>query len=162
MTDFSSPVFSGQLLVPSCRIALVAARFNALVVERLVNGAVDTLQRLGFAKDKLSTFWVPGAYDMPLVLQRLAKSQKFQGLITFGAVVRGDTYHFEVVANNNASATMNLMLNYNIPITNAVLTTDTMEQALDRAGGKSGNKGAEAALALVEMLSLLQQIDQLP
>jgi 6,7-dimethyl-8-ribityllumazine synthase len=154
-------MISGQLTMPSCPVALVAARFNVLVVERLVNGAIDTLQRLGFQKSHLSVFWVPGAYDLPLVLQRLAKSQKFSGLIALGAVVRGDTYHFEIVANNNASAMMNLMLNYNLPITNAVLTTDTMEQALDRAGGKSGNKGSEAAIALVEILSLLQQIEHL-
>lgn len=158
MSNVNPLILEGSLQVSARPVALVAARFNQVVVERLLHGAHNALIRHGFRPEHLSTIWVPGAYDMPLIVQKVAASGQVSGIIALGAVIRGDTYHFEVVANNNASALMQLMLRYALPIVNAVLTTDTLEQAFDRAGGKAGNKGYDAALALIELLSLCDGI----
>lgn len=140
------------------RVALVCARFNDLIVSRLEFGARDALLRHGVAETDVTTVWVPGAWELPTVARAFAASGRVDAIIALGAVIRGATYHFEIVANNSASGLARVALDTGVVVTNAVLTVDTMEQAMDRAGGKAGNKGAEAAVAALETLSVLHQI----
>lgn len=150
----------GNLLVPEdVRFCLVAARFNGFIVESLVAGAIDTLRRHGASLATLQLVWVPGAFELPLVTQRLAESAKFDAIIALGAVIRGGTPHFDYVAGECVSGLARIALNHSVPVTFGVLTVDNIDQAIERAGTKAGNKGAEAALAAIEMVTLLRQID---
>ena len=149
---------SGTMDGTGRRVALVCARFNDLVVSRLEAGARDALVRQGVADADVTTVWVPGAWELPTVARALALSGRVDAVVAMGAVIRGATYHFEVVANQSAAGLARVALDTGVVVTNAVLTVDTMEQALDRAGGKAGNKGADAALAALETLSVLRQI----
>lgn len=150
---------SGELYLHQARVGLVAARYNAFVVERLLAGAVDGLRRSGLADDALTIARVPGALELPLALQRLAASQAFDGLIALGAVVRGATAHFDVVVTESARGIAQVAMSSGIPVANAVLTTETVDQAIERAGSKAGNKGFEAAQSLVEMINLIRRIE---
>lgn len=151
-------ILNGTMDGTGRRVGLVCARFNDLIVSRLEAGARDALVRHGVAEVDITTVWVPGAWELPTVAKALAASGRVDAVVALGAVIRGATYHFEVVANNSASGLARVALDTGVVVTNAVLTVDTMEQALDRAGGKAGNKGAEAAVAALETLSLLHQI----
>ena len=152
-------IIEGDLLARDLRFALVVARFNDLVVEPLIRGALDALKRHGAAGSRIDMVRVPGAFDLPLVVRKLALSTRYDALITLGAVVRGQTPHFDYVAGECASGIARIALESGIPIAFGVLTTDTMEQAMDRAGGKAGNKGADAALVAIEMANLLRRLD---
>ncbi len=152
------PEFAGDMAAPAGRFAVVAARFNALVVDRLLAGALETFARHGVGPDRVDVFKVPGALEIPLVARRAAASGKYAAVACLGAVVRGDTAHFDVVVNQSAAGLATAALDTGVPVVNAILTTDTVEQALDRAGAKHGNKGADAALAALEMASLLRQM----
>jgi 6,7-dimethyl-8-ribityllumazine synthase len=136
------------------RVAIVASRFNEAIVERLVEGAVDCLARHGVPDEYVSTTWVPGAFELPMAAKRIASSREVDAVVCLGAVIRGETPHFDFVAGAAAHAIAQGALDTGIPITFGVLTTDTVEQAADRAGGKMGNKGFEAALAAIEMANL--------
>ena len=136
------------------RYALVATRFNHFVVDRLVEGAVDALRRHGVSEDSISLVHVPGAWELPLAVKKLAESGKFDAVVALGAVIRGSTPHFDYVAGEAAKGAAMVMMQTGVPISFGVLTTDTIEQAVERAGTKAGNKGGEAALAAVEMVSL--------
>lgn len=149
-------VSAGQLDASGLRIGIVAARFNEAVVERLVDGAVDTTVRHGALAADVRVVWVPGAFELPVVLDRLASSGRFDGLVALGAVVRGETPHFDFVAGEAASGSAAVARQYGVPVSFGVLTTDTWEQAVARAGGKLGNKGADAALAAIESANLLK------
>jgi 6,7-dimethyl-8-ribityllumazine synthase len=149
----------GDLLARDLRFGFVAARFNDFVVEPLVRGAVDALKRHGANEKLIEIVRVPGAFDIPIVARKLALSRRYDALIALGAVVRGQTPHFDYVAGECASGLARIALETGIPIAFGVLTTDTMEQAVDRAGGKAGNKGADAALAAIEMANLLRRLD---
>src|SRR5512141_3014162 len=149
----------GDLVARDLRFAIVASRFNEFVVDRLVDGAVDALVRHGASGKNLEIVRVPGAFEMPLAVRRLAQTRRYDAIVALGAVVRGQTSHFDIVAGENASGLSRVQLETGIPVGNGVLTTETMEQAIDRAGGKAGNKGAEAALAALEMANLLKRID---
>jgi 6,7-dimethyl-8-ribityllumazine synthase len=149
----------GDLVARDLRFAIVASRFNEFVVDRLVDGAVDALVRHGASEKNLEIVRVPGAFEMPLAVRRLAQTRRYDAIVALGAVVRGQTSHFDIVAGENASGLSRVQLETGIPVGNGVLTTETMEQAIDRAGGKAGNKGAEAALATLEMANLLKRID---
>jgi 6,7-dimethyl-8-ribityllumazine synthase len=138
-------------------VALVAARFNEVVVSRLVEGALDCLRRHGVADDDLDIVWVPGGFEIPLVARRLAESGAWDALVALGAVVRGQTAHFEYVAGQ-AAAVGRVSVETGVPIAFGVLTTETFEQAVDRAGGKLGNKGWEAALAAIETARVLAEL----
>lgn len=148
-------IIEGQLAAPAGRYLIVAARFNELVVERLIVGAQQALTRLGVPSDSQVLIRVPGACELPLACALAITKFQPAAVIALGCVIRGDTYHFEVVANGSATGLAALARDTGVPVLNAVLTTNSMEQALDRAGGKSGNKGADAAFAAVEMASLL-------
>jgi 6,7-dimethyl-8-ribityllumazine synthase len=140
------------------RIAIVVSRFNNLVTDRLLSGALDALSRAGASAEDLLVIKVPGAWEMPVVVAELARLGQTDAIVCLGCVVRGDTPHFDFVAGENAKGIGAVAKDSGIPVANGVLTTNTMEQALDRAGGKMGNKGAEAAMGAVEMAHLLRQL----
>jgi 6,7-dimethyl-8-ribityllumazine synthase len=148
-----------DLLARDIRVAIVAARFNDFVVARLVEGAVDALLRHGASEKNLEIVRVPGAYDMPLVVRKLALTRRYDAIVALGAVIKGDTAHFDYVAGECSSGVARAALDSGVPVGFGVLTCDTFEQAIDRAGGKAGNKGAEAALAALETANLLKRLD---
>lgn len=154
----SIPVQEGLGDARGLRLALIVSRFNSLVTDRLLDGALQALARAGAEAQNIRVYRVPGAWEMPVVAQALAKSKHTDGIICLGCVVKGDTAHFDYVAGENAKGIAAVARETGVPVANGVLTTNTMEQALDRAGGKLGNKGAEAALCAVEMAHLLRQI----
>jgi 6,7-dimethyl-8-ribityllumazine synthase len=149
---------TGQLTIKNARIALLVSRFNSFVVESLVDGAVDTLLRHGAQTQDLEIVRVPGAFEMPIAAQRLAAAKRHDAIIALGAVIRGGTPHFEYVAGECTKGLSSVSLKYDIPIGFGVLTVDTIEQAIERAGTKAGNKGGEAALSIIEMINLLKEI----
>ncbi len=147
--------YEGDFDARDLRVAVVVSRFNETISKRLLDGAIDSLLRHGASGDNLSVTWVPGAYELPLAADRVASSGTVDAVVCLGAVIRGETAHFEYVAGGAASGIAEVMLRTGVPVTFGVLTTESTEQAEDRAGGKMGNKGAEAALAAVEMANLL-------
>ncbi|KAH6768263.1 hypothetical protein C2S51_013599 [Perilla frutescens var. frutescens] len=138
------------------RFAIVVARFNEIVTRPLLEGALDTFKRYSVKEEDIDVVWVPGSFEIGLVAEKLGKSRKYQAVVCIGAVVRGDTTHYDAVANSAASGVLSAGLNSGVPCIFGVLTCDDMDQALNRAGGKSGNKGAEAALTAIEMASLFE------
>lgn len=145
--------------IPDIRLALVAARFNNFIVQNLISGAVDALHRHGVPETNIDLIWTPGSFELPLAAQRLAASERYDGIIALGAVIRGGTPHFEYVANECVKGLASVALEYDIPVGFGVLTVDTIDQAVERAGAKAGNKGAEAALSVLEMVSLLRRLE---
>ena len=150
--------YEGTLIATDLRIAIVLSRFNALIGERLLEGAVDSLKRHGVGDDAVILARVPGAFEIPLVAQEMAKSGQYGAVICLGAVIRGQTAHFDYVAGPMASALANIALTTEVPVLFGVLTIDSMEQAMERAGGKAGNKGADVAAAAIETANLLQTL----
>jgi 6,7-dimethyl-8-ribityllumazine synthase len=148
----------GQLIIRDERIAIIASRFNESIVENLVSGAIDALKRHGAGDAQLHLVRVPGAIELPLAAQRLAKARQVDGIVALGVVIRGATPHFEYVCSECAGGLNRVSLEYDMPIGFGVLTCDTIEQAVERAGTKAGNKGADAAMATIEMISVLQQL----
>jgi len=156
MNEFQ--VIEGGLTARAGRYAIVATRWNAQVVDRLRDGAIDTLRRHGVDPAQITVVMAPGAFELPLVAQRVAASEKFDAIICLGAVIRGSTPHFDYVASEVSKGIASISLNSKIPVIYGVLTTDTIEQAIERAGTKSGNKGFDAAMSAMEMASLYKQI----
>ena len=154
--------FSGQQRGQGLRVALVCSRFNDLVTERLLAGATDGLLRHGVDEASVTVAWVPGAFELPLAASRLAASGEVDAVVCLGAVIRGATAHFDYVAGQCAAGVQRVQLETGVPVIFGVLTTETVEQALDRAGGKSGNKGFDAATAAIEMADLLSQLPKPP
>jgi 6,7-dimethyl-8-ribityllumazine synthase len=149
----------GDLVAGGARIAIVAARFNALVVDKLVKGALDALQAQGIRSESLTLVRVPGAFEIPLTVKKLAASGVYDAIIALGAVIRGETPHFDLVAGECARGISRVALDSGVPVAFGVLTCNTLEQALARAGGSAGNKGADAALAALQMTGLLRKLD---
>lgn len=149
---------SGNMQVDGAKFALVASRFNSFIVEQLINGAVDTITRHGGNEDDITLVHVPGAWEIPLTVQRLAATGNYDAIITLGAVIRGGTPHFDYVAGECVKGMASASLQHDTPVTFGVLTVDTIEQAVERAGTKAGNKGAEAALSAIETVNVLRQI----
>lgn len=150
-------VWEGQLRGDGMRIGIVAGRFNAFITEKLIDGAVDGLRRHGVAEEDIELTWVPGAYEIPFMAKRMAESGRFDAVITLGAVIRGATSHFDYVAGEVSKGVAQVSLDSGIPVIFGVLTTDTIEQAIERAGTKAGNKGWDAAVAAIEMVNLHRQ-----
>jgi 6,7-dimethyl-8-ribityllumazine synthase len=151
----------GALIVPDgAKFAIVGSRFNAFIVERLIEGAIDALVRHGADAKNLTVVRVPGSWEIPLVCRRLAKSGKLDAIVSVGAVIRGATPHFDHVANEVSKGVALASLDSGVPISFGVLTTDTIEQAVERAGTKAGNKGFDAAMAAIEMVTLGKQLAQ--
>lgn len=153
-------VIEGNFQASGKKVALVAGRFNAFITKNLVEGAVDTLVRHGIDDAAITLVWAPGAFEIPLVVKRVAATGTYDAIIALGCVIRGGTPHFDYVAGEAAKGIGQLSLQSNIPILFGVLTTDSIEQAIERAGTKAGNKGAEAAMAALEMMSLMEQLDR--
>jgi 6,7-dimethyl-8-ribityllumazine synthase len=152
-------LIEGDFQPGEARFALIASRFNDFIVDRLVGGAADALRRHGVPAESIDLVRVPGAYEIPLATKRLAAGNRYDGLIALGAVIRGSTPHFDYVAGECVKGLSSVSLEFDIPIGFGVLTVDTIEQAIERAGTKAGNKGAEAALSVLEMVSLLRRLD---
>lgn len=151
-------VHEGGLDGDGARVAIACSRFNGLVTEQLLAGALSSLSRAGVAPDAVEVAWAPGSFELPLVASRLARSGRFDAVICLGAVIRGETDHYQHVATQCAAGIQRVQLDTQVPVLLGVLTTDTTAQALERAGAKEGNKGAEAALAALEMVNLLRQL----
>ena len=152
------PTYEGDFSPPPGRFALVAARFNALIVDSLVAGAIDGLKRHGVPDDRIDLVRVPGAFEIPLVAQKLGESGRYAAVVCLGAVIKGDTDHYDHVAGAATSGIAQAGLTSGVPVVFGVLTCDTLEQAMNRAGGKAGNKGFEAAATAVEMVNLLKRL----
>ena len=147
--------YEGHLIVKDTRFCLVASRFNSFIVEHLIEGAIDALLRHGAGEEQIHLVRTPGAWELPLAVQKAAASGRYDAIITLGAVIRGSTPHFDYVAGECVKGMSMVSLQHQIPVAFGVLTVDTIEQAIERAGTKAGNKGAEAALSVIEMVNLL-------
>lgn len=152
--------YEGDLVIREAKVCLVVARFNSFIVEQLEAGAIDALVRHGADRDDITVVKVPGAFELPLAVQKVASMQKFDAIIALGAVIRGGTPHFEYVAGECVKGISMVSLQHNVPVGFGVLTVDTIEQAIERAGTKAGNKGAEAALSVIEMIGLLKSLEE--
>lgn len=155
-----SQVLEGRLDAGGMRFAIVASRWNEMIVGRLVGGAEDALKRLGAAEDAITVARVPGSFEIPLAARRLAMSGKFDAVICVGAVIRGETPHFDYIAAEVTKGIAAVSLETDVPVSYGIITADTVEQAINRAGVKAGNKGFEAAMSAVEMVNLLRAISQ--
>ena len=149
----------GKLVSENIKVAIVASRFNEFIVSKLIGGAEDGLKRRGVKDDDISLVWVPGAFEIPLIAKKLADSGKYDAVICLGAVIRGATAHFEYVSAEVSKGVALSSLESGVPVMFGVLTTDTIEQAIERAGSKAGNKGSECAEGAIEMVNLIRQIE---
>ncbi|MFH1338376.1 MAG: 6,7-dimethyl-8-ribityllumazine synthase [Candidatus Omnitrophota bacterium] len=150
-------VIQGDLLAKGKRFGIAVSRFNDFIAKDLVSGCVDTLLRHGAKEDDISITWVPGSFELPLIAQKLAKSKAVDAVICLGAVIRGSTPHFEYIASETAKGIAKVSLDSGLPVIFGVITADTIEQAIERAGTKDGNKGRDAALSAIEMANLIQE-----
>lgn len=148
----------GKLVAQDMKVGIVASRFNEFITGKLLSGAVDGLVRHGVKEDDITTAWVPGAFEIPLIAGKMAKSGKYDAIICVGAVIRGATSHYDYVCNEVSKGIAQVSLQSDIPVLFGVVTTDTIEQAIERAGTKAGNKGYDCALSAVEMVNLIKQI----
>ena len=152
-------ILQGNLLAGDRRYAVVVSRFNEIVTQRLLDGALDTIRRHGGQDENVTVAWVPGSFEIPLIADRLARSGRFAAVICLGAVIQGETDHHDYINHAVSQGLMQIGRETGVPVTFGILTCQTMEQAMNRAGGKSGNKGCEAALAAIEMAALNSQLD---
>jgi 6,7-dimethyl-8-ribityllumazine synthase len=153
-------IFEGNLVGTGLKIGIVVGRFNEFITSKLLGGAQDALKRHGVNENDVDVAWVPGAFEIPLIAQKMANSKKYDAVITLGTVIRGATPHFDYVCNEAAKGVSATALNSGIPVVFGVLTTDSIEQAIERAGTKAGNKGWDAATAAIEMANLCRSIEQ--
>ncbi len=151
-------VFEGKLLAKDLKFGIVISRFNDFIGERLLGGALDALKRSGADEENVDVFKVPGAFEIPLIAKRVAETGRYDAVICLGAVIRGATPHFDYVAAEVSKGIANVGIDLGVPISFGVLTTDTIEQAIERAGSKAGNKGWDAAVAAIEMANLIKQM----
>jgi 6,7-dimethyl-8-ribityllumazine synthase len=152
-------VYEGDFVSADGKYAILVGRFNSFVVESLLEGALDALKRHGVKEENIRIIRVPGAFEMPLAAQRVAAQKQDDAIIALGAVIRGGTPHFEYVSAESSKGIAQVSLEYGIPVANGILTVNSIEQAIERSGTKAGNKGAEAALSALEMVSLLRQLE---
>lgn len=151
-------IFEGKLISDELKFGIIVGRFNEFIGGKLLSGALDALKRHGADEEDIDIVWVPGAFEIPLVAKKMAKTEKYDAVICLGAVIRGSTPHFDYVSNEVTKGIANVSLGTELPIVFGVLTTDTIEQAIERAGTKSGNKGYDAAITAIEMANLLKKI----
>jgi len=151
-------VYEGQLKADGKKFGIIVGRFNEFIGGKLLSGALDALKRHGGSEENIEISWVPGAFEMPLAAQKMAKSKKYDAVICLGAVIRGATPHFDYVSNEVTKGIASVSLSQELPIIFGVLTTDTIEQAIERAGTKAGNKGYDAAVSAIEKVNLLEQL----
>ena len=151
--------YEGKLVSKGIKVAIVAARFNEFITSKLVSGAMDGLLRHDVAEEDVSLAWVPGAFEIPVIASRLAKSGKYDAVICLGAVIRGSTSHYDYVCSEVSKGIASVSLETGVPVMFGILTTENIEQAIERAGTKAGNKGYDCALCAIEMVNLLRAID---
>ena len=151
-------IYEGKLVSEKTRVAIVCGRFNEFIVSKLLSGAVDTLERHGVDSNDIDVAWCPGAFEIPLVASKMAKSGKYDAVICLGAVIRGNTSHYDYVCAEVSKGVATVSLDSGIPVMFGILTTDTIEQAIERAGTKAGNKGSDCAEGAIEMVNLLREI----
>ena len=152
--------YEGKLVSKDVKIGIVAARFNEFITSKLLGGAIDALTRHEVAEDKIEIAWVPGAFEIPLIASKMAKSGKYDALICLGAVIRGSTTHYDYVCSEVTKGISQVSLHSGIPVMFGVLTTENIEQAIERAGTKSGNKGFDSAIGAIEMVNLIKEINK--
>jgi len=152
-------VYEGKFIAKDVKIGIVAARFNEPIVSKLLDGALDALRRHDVKEDDISVAWVPGAFEIPVTASKMVKSGKYDAVICLGAVIRGSTSHYDYVCSEVSKGVAHISLNAGIPVIFGVLTTENIEQAIERAGTKSGNKGFDSALSALEMVNLLKSLD---
>ncbi len=152
-------VYEGKVVAKDIKIGIVAARFNEFIVSKLVSGALDGLTRHDVSEDQIDIAWVPGAFEIPLIASRMAKCGKYDAVICLGAVIRGSTTHYDYVCSEVSKGIASVSLNSDIPVMFGILTTENIEQAIERAGTKAGNKGYDCALGAIEMVNLIREID---
>ncbi|MBU5465948.1 6,7-dimethyl-8-ribityllumazine synthase [Virgibacillus sp. MSJ-26] len=151
-------IYQGNVVGADLKIGIVVGRFNDFITSKLLEGATDALKRHGVDEGNIDTAWVPGAFEIPLVAKKMAESQSYDAVITLGTVIRGATPHFDYVCNEAAKGVSSASLQTNTPVIFGILTTETIEQAIERAGTKAGNKGAEAAVSAIEMANLIKKL----
>lgn len=152
-------IYEGKLVSSEIRIGIVAARFNEFITSKLLSGAIDALIRHNVKEDNIQVAWVPGAFEIPLIASKMAKSRKYDAIICLGAVIRGSTTHYDYVCSEVTKGIANISINSEIPVMFGVLTTENIEQAIERAGTKVGNKGFDCAMGAIEMVNLLKDIE---
>ena len=152
-------VLEGNVVARGTRVGIVAARFNEFITSKLVGGALDGLKRHDVKEEDIDVAWVPGAFEIPLIASKMAKSKKYDAVICVGAVIRGSTSHYDYVCSEVSKGIANVSLNSDIPVMFGVLTTDNIEQAIERAGSKAGNKGYECATGAIEMVNLIRALE---
>ena len=153
-------VFEGKVVSENIKIGIVAARFNEFIVSKLVGGALDGLKRHGVEENDVEVAWVPGAFEIPLIAKKMAECGKYDAVICLGAVIRGSTSHYDYVCNEVSKGIAAVSMNAGIPVMFGILTTDNIEQAIERAGTKAGNKGYDCALGAIEMVNLIREIEK--
>lgn len=153
-------IYEGNLVGSNLRICITVSRFNNFITTKLLDGALDALKRHGVNLDEVDIFWTPGAFEIPATAKRLAESNRYNAIICIGAVIRGATPHFDFVASESAKGIAQVSFNTGVPVIYGVITTETIEQAIERTGTKMGNKGAEAAVAAIEMANLYRRIEE--
>ncbi len=151
-------VYEGNLIAEGLKFGIIVGRFNEFIGGKLLDGALDALKRHGVKEEDIELTWVPGAFEMPLVAKKMAKTKKYDGVICLGAVIRGSTPHFDFVSSEVSKGIANVSLETELPVIFGVLTTDSIEQAIERAGTKAGNKGYDAAVTAIEMANVLKEI----
>ena len=151
--------YEGKLVSKDIKIGIVAARFNEFITSKLLSGAVDALTRHDVKEDDIEVAWVPGAFEIPLIASKMAKSNKYDAIICLGAVIRGNTSHYDYVCSEVSKGIAHVSLNSDIPVMFGVVTTDNIEQAIERAGTKAGNKGFDCAVGAIEMVNLIREIE---
>ena len=152
--------FEGKVVAGKVRIGIVAARFNEFIVSKLIGGAEAALLRHGVSGDNIDLAWVPGAFEIPVIAKKMAESGKYDAVICLGAVIRGSTSHYDLVCNETSKGIAQVGLQTGVPTLFGIVTTDTIEQAIERAGTKAGNKGYDAACSAIEMINLIREIEQ--
>ena len=159
MEDKNMKTFEGKVVAKNIKVGIVAARFNEFITSKLVGGALDGLKRHDVKEEDIDVAWVPGAFEIPLIASKMAKSKKYDAVICVGAVIRGSTSHYDYVCSEVSKGIANVSLNSDIPVMFGVLTTDNIEQAIERAGSKAGNKGYECATGAIEMVNLIRALE---
>ena len=153
-------VLEGKVIGQKMKVGIVAARFNEFIVSKLVSGARDGLVRHGVEDDDISLAWVPGAFEIPVIAEKMAESEKYDAIICLGAVIRGATSHYDYVCNEVSKGVAQVSLNSEIPVLFGIVTTENIEQAIERAGTKAGNKGYDCAVSAIEMINLIKEIEK--
>ena len=152
-------VYEGKLVAEDIKIGIVASRFNEFITAKLLGGALDGLMRHGVKEENIHTAWVPGAFEIPLIASKMAKSRKYDAIICVGAVIRGSTSHYDYVCNEVSKGIATVSLENDMPVLFGVVTTDNIEQAIERAGTKAGNKGYDCAVSAIEMVNLIRELE---